>query len=80
MMDVLVCILLIVLGVIFGLIVAWSPNDGTMYFYVDEDGKEYTFAEFKYDDIHLVDKQKSITLKCVKLPPDFSLSQEKQGL
>lgn len=60
-------------GFILGALIFGHEKDGTMYFYTDElDGKEYTFARFNETDIHEIDKKKSITLECKKLPEGFA--------
>lgn len=64
------------IGFILGGLIFGKETCGTLYFYTDSmDGKEYTFAQFDAQNIHDVDDQKTITLHCVKLPPDFELDK-----
>lgn len=74
-MDFIIAIVWLIVGLIVGRIIFGKETDGTMYFYKDVmDNKEYTFAKFNSKDISEIDKKKSITMKCVKLPEDFDIT------
>lgn len=65
------------MGFLIGGLIFGKEIDGTMYFYIDSnDGIEYTFAKFNAQNIHEIDEKSSITLHCVKLPPDFNLDED----
>lgn len=74
-MDFIIAITWLIVGLIVGRLIFGKETDGTMYFYKDVmDNKEYTFAKFNSKDISEIDKKKSITMKCVKLPEDFDIT------
>lgn len=74
-MDFIIAITWLVVGLVVGRLIFGKKPDGTMYFYKDiMDNKEYTFAKFNSKDISEIDKKKSITMKCVKLPEDFDIT------
>lgn len=74
-LTIIIAVVWLILGLLIGILIFGKETDGTMYFYKDTmDNKEYTFVQFNAKDISEVDKKKTITLKCVKLPEDFDIT------